>query len=373
MTAPGVPPTADPGDKARIGQVAALRRARDGAAVRPLAQAVQENIEHLWRLGGRRDETEPGRQPEWIRVRRGFTVRRKDDVEGPVLPRLIKSKGLQLRLQLLLLFDAQCRYAPGDLVRNVRRVTPHVNDEFQPWRQLVLTESESQGGYRSPADLRARQITEAMRVLEDERLLSIPREPGGVRRRYNPGKDGKSWHMLSEESTAETHPRYEVPEHGIRIHRQFFTNLWVFALTDTELAAYLALSTLRTLFPAKHAAQGVFLREANRREELRLTRSAWRATDLLHRFRLVDRARDPGRHFRTGNIGDFATRWANKEVLPAHFTLNDTALQRPALDTIHQVLTAPHPDDIARREHGQEFVDEQRRMALASNSLFTSA
>jgi hypothetical protein len=36
-----------------------------------------------------------------------------DDAAGPVLPRLVNGKGLQLRLHLLLLFDAQCRYAPA--------------------------------------------------------------------------------------------------------------------------------------------------------------------------------------------------------------------------------------------------------------------
>jgi hypothetical protein len=35
--------------------------------------------------------------------------------------------------------------------------------------------------------------------------------------------------------------------------------------------------------------------------------------------------------------------------MPAHFQINDEALQRPALDTIHQVLTAPTEADDARR------------------------
>jgi hypothetical protein len=41
----------------------------------------------------------------------------------------------------------------------------------------------------------------------------------------------------------------------IRIPREFFTNLWVFALTDTEIVAFLTLSFLRWHFPGQYAAQ----------------------------------------------------------------------------------------------------------------------
>ncbi len=91
---------------------------------------------------------------------------------------------------------------------------------------------------------------------------------------------------------------------------------------------------------------------------------------MLHRFRLIDRARDPGRHFLSGNIGDFNTRWANGEVLPAHFTFNDAALQQPALDIVHQVLTAPSAEDLQRRELGQEWIEENRRMPLTLENPF---
>jgi hypothetical protein len=108
----------------------------------------------------------------------------------------------------------------------------------------------------------------------------------------------------------------------------------------------------------------VYLRADHRRNNFRLTRTTLRAPDFLHRFRLVDRAPAPGRNFRTGNVGDFKRRWANREVMPALFTLNDEALRRPALDAIHEVLTAPTGEDLMRRERGQQFVEETRRMTL---------
>ncbi|MET8907590.1 hypothetical protein [Micromonospora sp. NPDC004551] len=348
------------GDRARIGFVDALRESRDSDQARPLADIVGANLRHLWEHGGRLDSTGPGRQPEWIHIRTRFVLRPPAGGPEPALARLVKSKGLQLRLLLLMLFDAQCRYGPGDTVRNVRWVAPHPNEDYASWRQLVLSETmRTAGTGRGHGDLRARQITEAMRALEEEHLLWLPRQPGGTRRRYDP-KDGVSWHLLSEASTAEEHPRYALPtpETSIRISPLFFTNLWVFALSDVELAAYLALAYLRTRFPGRHAHEGVFLLAEDRENQFRLTRTAWRATELLHRFRLVDRAPDPRRNFRTGNVGARDTRWANRQVMPALFTVNDAALQRPALDAIHQVLTAPTAADDLRREKGQKAVDE---------------
>ncbi|MEV6350273.1 hypothetical protein [Actinoplanes sp. NPDC051851] len=363
---------------ARVGYVNALRKAVDGAKSRPLAETVQKNLTELWEHGGREGTADP-RRPERILIRPSFVVRAATDPLGPMLPRLVKSKGLQLRLMLLLLFDAQCRYGPGEAVRNVRRVTPRAGDEFESWRQLVLAESlPARGSGCGPADLRARQITEALRALEAQDLLSIPYEKGTTRRIYGLAKDRRTtWTLRSEASTPDVHPRYEVPvpqSFGfVRLPREFFTNLWIFALTDVELAAYVTLSYLRWRFPDKHAAQGVYLRGDHREVYFRMTRTTWRSTELLHRFRLVDRARDPRRNFRTGNVGDRDRRWKDKEIMPALFTVNEDALQRPALEVIHQVLTAPTDEDEMRRNYGQAFVDEQRRMTLFDPTDFPFA
>lgn len=125
-----------------------------------------------------------GVNPSWIYVRRWFVVRPTTDGPEPALARLVKSKGLQLRL--LLIFDAQCRYGPGDTVRNVRDVRDmrwrHANQEHAPWRQLVLETQPHAGTDQRPHDLRARQITEAMRALDEQHLLWLPRYSGGKRR-----------------------------------------------------------------------------------------------------------------------------------------------------------------------------------------------
>ena len=136
----------------------------------------------------------------------------------------------------------------------MRRIAAHADAEYHPWQQLVLAESD-----RGASQLRARQITEALRKLEEYDLLRIPRsraKRGGVRF----GPDGKTtWQLHTRRAK---HPDYLVPNPTpgtFRIPREFFTNLWIFALTDTEIAAYLTLTFLRWRFPAQHYARGVYL------------------------------------------------------------------------------------------------------------------
>jgi hypothetical protein len=216
-------------DAARHRLVRDLLRARDNARSGPLAETVEANLEQLWKHGGRKGDMTPGLQPDSIIVRPRFLVLPTDDPHGPVLPKLIQSRGLQLKLALLLLFDAQCRYRPGWSVRNVRRVTPHPDEDYLSWRQLVLTAAS---GHRRPSNLRARQITEALRKLEEYDLLRIP-QPGGRRRIYSFGPDGKTtWQLQTDESNPDEHPDYLVPNPTpgtFRIPREFFTNLWIFA------------------------------------------------------------------------------------------------------------------------------------------------
>ena len=96
--------------------------------------------------------------------------------------------------------------------------------------------------------------------MEEYDLIRIPRQPGGRRRIYSFGPDGKTtWQLQTEESNPDEHPDYLVPNPTpgtFRIPREFFTNLWIFALTDTEIAAYLTLTFLRRHFPAQHYARG---------------------------------------------------------------------------------------------------------------------
>jgi hypothetical protein len=101
MSAPAQQTTTTSADRARLSLVQALLDANKGAR-RSLADTVKANLEHLWEHGGRMGDMTPGLQPDWITIRQEFVVLPTDDPHGPVLPKLIQSRGLQLKLQLLL-------------------------------------------------------------------------------------------------------------------------------------------------------------------------------------------------------------------------------------------------------------------------------
>jgi hypothetical protein len=111
-----------------------LLKAAD-APDRPLPAVVKANLQHLWETGGRRGATTPGRQPDWIYIQPEFLVQLADDTLGPVLPRLVHSRGLQLRLEMLMIFDAQCRHELGQTVRNVRTIAPRADERW--FRELT--------------------------------------------------------------------------------------------------------------------------------------------------------------------------------------------------------------------------------------------
>ncbi|MBF9134745.1 hypothetical protein I0C86_38320 [Plantactinospora sp. S1510] len=240
-----------------------------------------------------------------------------------------------------MLFDAQCRYGPKDRVRIDRTFEAvEANAPIKSWQKVVLSDTNSD--YREAAALRGRQIKEALRVLYDQHLVNI--EPD----RSRPGRrDLSRITLLSEASTPVNRPRYTVPTAGVYISRHFFTSLWVFALTNTEIATFLALSARRAIFPTAHSDSGVYVVQRHR-GQFGLKDNTWRSARELHAFGLVDRVHDAHRDTETGRISDLGARWKNHEVMPTHFTIIDDAMVQPALPAIDRVLNNPTPEDEMR-------------------------
>ncbi|MEU8048092.1 hypothetical protein AB0B71_28595 [Micromonospora echinofusca] len=309
----------------------------------PLHEEVRQNLEHLWQYGGNRDGKTPGRRPDWILIRSPFLMQQPDTGHDPVLPRLVPARGLPLRLELFMLFDAQCRYGPEDRVR-IGRTFEDVEEANQPiksWQKVVLSDTSS--NHREAAALRGRQIKEALRVLYKQHLVDI----GQDKRR--PGRrDLNRITLLSEASTPVNQPKYTVPTAGLYVSRHFFTSLWVFALTNTEIATFLALSARRASFPNAHKASGVFVVQKHR-GQFGLKDNTWRSARDLHTYGLVDRVNDPHRDTGNGRISEFGARWNNREVMPTRFTIVDGVLEQPALPTIDRVLNNPTPEDQFRQ------------------------
>jgi hypothetical protein len=178
--------------------------------------------------------------------------------------------------------------------------------------------------------------------------------------------------MLTETGTVDE-PPYTVPDGYTRttfaISRYFFTNMWVFALTDTEIATYLMLSLLRARFASRHQDRGVFAVNGDRLAAFGLTRTTYRSHAMLHRFGLIDRLPDPDRDFETGQVRDFGKKYAQgKGSVRAHrFLINDSALERSALETIHRTLTAPTPEEKLRMASGFTITGLQAPLTLPAN------
>lgn len=345
----GAPSGAETGQEreARVERLRRLREARDGENQSArLSDEVQKRLDHLWRTGGRDDSAAVGPAPRTILVRPKFLYDSLGADPKPVLPLLQRNQGLALRLELLLLlFDAQCRHAPGSAVSNVRSIARRADDTFASWRELVLTDAHTGGRrgkdgrmQRNAAQLRLRQITDALVVLESLHLVAIPRRERSGNRRY------RDFALLSEAGSSEA-PAYLVPNKGIDIPPEFFTNLWVWVLSDAEIATYLMLRTMRNKRPGKHTSHGVFVTSGYRESVFRLQRATWRSADTLHRLRLIDRLPSAGRNFRTGKTGDPAQLAPGAKKRVVRYRLNDEALKVNALSTAWQVLTEPTEKD----------------------------
>ncbi|MEV4826479.1 hypothetical protein [Micromonospora sp. NPDC049274] len=340
---PGSPRAARP-DRAAINT--RLLSACDGPAGSTLLHdEVGRNLEHLWQFGGNRDGKTPGPRPDWIFIHPAFVMQQPGADHGPALARLVPAKGLPLRLELLMLFDAQCRYSSGDRVRINRSFEDvETNAPIKSWQKVVLSDTNS--AYREAGALRGRQIKEALRVLDKQHLVDIGPDKSRPGRR-----DLNRITLLSEASTPVNRPRYTVPTGGVYVSRHFFTSLWVFALTNTEIAVFLALSARRRAFPSAHATSGVYVLQKHR-GQFGLKDNTWRSARELHTYGLVDRVLDAERDTQNGRISDFGARWTKREVMPTHFTIVDTALEQPAVTTIDRVLNNPTAGDQWRQWFG---------------------
>ena len=118
-------------------------------------------------------------------------------------------------------------------------------------------------------------------------------------------------------------------------------SLWLFALTNTEIAIYLALAAKRASFAFIRGKVGVFAPQTTRQRQFGLKENAWRSARDLHAFGVADRQLDAGRDPLNGKVTDFGARWKTHEVMPTTFTVCDVTREKPAIATIDQILLRP--------------------------------
>jgi hypothetical protein len=197
------------------------------------------------------------------------------------MSRLITSRGIALRFYLLAIFEAQCRPGTGALWTNTRPLSGRMG-----WGDLIAIDAAYsrpvkayQRGSRQNRTLDSsldRQIKGALRTLEqpeDQALVVVPLKANGRHRDYG------RFLLMDESGRGEVRtPNYYTvphPEHGvIGIPYQFFLHGWIQVLYPSEIATWLTLCFLRSLFPHSHDESGVFLYGQSREQDFHLLRDS---------------------------------------------------------------------------------------------------
>jgi hypothetical protein len=243
-----------------------------------------------------------GRNPSVVRVRRSYVrhaVPLKVTTERNGLPRekrppaarLIAPRGVTGRLHLLLLFAAACHAAPGQKWHHTIPIE-HGRDQSVSLERLVCAFARHRGGtayVASPRMNKVRQITQALKTLNDQYLVDLPH-----RGEHLPFR-GFTLLCDSGQSTDNAQIPYRVPKKNepcIDIPAAFFTHGWVHLLTPSEIVAY-----LMWLDVNQHSEHDEFyVTGAVRAGAYGLTREAYETHQALDAFGLIDVFLDSDRH-----------------------------------------------------------------------------
>lgn len=312
--------------KARLGALTALR----GGVLDDVAAGYQDLLDH-----GR-----PGHTVKTVRLRRTYLrhdVPRPVDRERNGLPRdeqppaarLIAPRGVAGRLHLILLFAARCQAVPGRQWPNRIPIEPDSTQSFS-WMGLIGAHARhTPGGRRvaSPRVNKARQITEALKKLRDQRLLEFPN--AGASR---PFRDFRLLCDSGASSDAAPIP-YKVPRAavpGIDVPVEFFTRGWVNLLTPSETVAYLMWLDVNQ--NPEHDEP--YVTGVERAGHFGLGRDAYETHEQLEAFGLID-VEPALLRYEDGKYADYGTE-AGRPICH-RVTLAD-GITRDAAATIEPVL-----------------------------------
>ncbi|MFD6949869.1 hypothetical protein A6A08_21385 [Nocardiopsis sp. TSRI0078] len=246
--------------------------------------------------------TKSSGRPDSIKVRPQFVCSwrpsKDEDLVSPLLPGLIRSRGIALRFYLLALFAAQSLPATGRPDRPDLPFTQGGDATGPGWVDLIALDvayHRGTGTYEPPTRIERdfitaykRQITKALSSLRERGLIEIPTRPGG---RY----DYLGFTLMSELGSGpyQSARRYTVPSRGIGIPREFFTSGWINALTPSEIATWLALRFLKWWMPTSHDQRGVFLYGQTRETYFGLKKDAYQdSCRVLVRLGLLEDVTD---------------------------------------------------------------------------------
>jgi hypothetical protein len=303
---------------------------------------VNAAVRQVWEQAG-------GPKPERVLLRNSFLAPAGESTGRPApMPHLIASRGVALRFYLLAVFDAHCRPTSNSPSQNTRPVSGRMG-----WEDLIAVDaaySRQAGRYqphtrqnRTLSSSRARQVKAALQKLEqlgDQALVEIPRKANGTDRDY----DG--FRLMEESGRGEvpTPKYYTVPADTNRwtigVPSQFFLNGWVQVLYPSEIAVWLTLRSLQTVFPRSHLESGVYLYGQPREDYFHLRRDTYEdgCRNLLE-FGLIRRAVPGGGDAPSTGLSLLAMLAAQTpqtdengriRYQPNYYQLTDEGLQRDA-------------------------------------------
>lgn len=308
---------------------------------RTVVSRLQARINHLERLQHRdsgfvvedanaalRDLYDGGPRPASILLRRSFLARStflmvegdrdKTPRQKPPAARIVRSRGLALRLELALVFAQQSRKNAG-----ARLLPVQAPGDDLGLINLFATGTRRGGDtlYRKQRSaMRADQVHNALEILAAEGLVELGT---AGRNRFEPmwlcheagrrpGKDAARYtHVAPAERT-------------VSIPVEFFTNGWIQVLTDSEIWAWLVFRSSGGMTSADiHSAEGIELTAVTRLGWYELTRDAWDTHAMLDRFGML--TTQPGEV--TTGVKDGQQRF---ERAPHRFHVDDEVLKQPA-------------------------------------------
>ena len=226
-----------------------------------------------------------GPRPDRVRLRPSFLFAGGAGPGRRAAPmsRLITSRGIALRFYLLAIFEAQCRPGTGNQWTNTRPLSGRpgcwsdliaVDAAYSRPVKTYLRRTKQDRDLESSLDRQIKGALRTLEQLEDQALVVVPRKANGRHRDYG------NFLLMDESGRGElrTPNRYTVPPPGrgvIAIPCQFFLRGWIQVLYPSEIATWLTLRFLRSLFPRSHDESGVFLYGQTREENFHLHRDTY--------------------------------------------------------------------------------------------------
>ncbi|KDN85960.1 hypothetical protein [Kitasatospora cheerisanensis] len=263
-------------------------------------------------------------------IRSSFFFTRFDETHTPPIVRIAATRGVNLQLYLLILFEAQCRRRYGSAGPSPLPLSSH--EEALSWTSLTFSKATENAGIKVPISSRAnreRQVRSALKRLADEGLIqrNVGTPPRAVMALDESGKHRKETAF------------YHAPdpfEHVIRLPAEFVTQGWLYLLTPAEIRFYFAFRHLEKRYLRR---PGAYFSPEARTSEYFLPRDVYESHLMLHRLGLIQRVKDPRRRS-DGKLVDFHSYAERGEKWPIHlFKLgDDSLLHRPAYGPVRRAL-----------------------------------